>query len=252
MRRAFTLIEVLLVLVIMLILAGAGLPLLRGSIAHYKLRSAADSFRAEIQHARINAMEEGQIFCLRGQVGGSEWIVDRLLDSHFTAGLSSRQTSQKFSIQNELDPFERGQFTGNSEDFILRDPESATPELGASRFSTPETITLVDVMALPDERTVFYLGQTNPGEKLAEENVSESESVTQQDCRIGETAGSSGLFWSTPIFLFPDGTASTAAILLKNERGQCIEVRIRGLTGQAIPCEMTTTELYSGELDSTR
>ncbi|MDR0337865.1 MAG: prepilin-type N-terminal cleavage/methylation domain-containing protein [Planctomycetaceae bacterium] len=248
--HAFTLIEILLALMIMLILAGAGIPFLQGSLENQRLRSSAETLRGEWHHARIKAMEEGQILCFRCQLGGSDLIFDRVLDSHFTAGLSSRETSGRFDQTGELDPFEKGGFTGKSEDFILRDPSLASEETGSQLIRLSDSVFVADVIALVEERAAFYLGLTAPGEtNTVEDNVSESEAVTNQEIRLGETTGSDGKLWSTPIFFYPDGTTSTAAVLLKNNRGHCIEVRLRGLTGIAKLTEINSTDNYSGELD---
>ncbi|MDR1141989.1 MAG: prepilin-type N-terminal cleavage/methylation domain-containing protein [Planctomycetaceae bacterium] len=252
-RNAFTLIEILLVLIILLVLAGAGIPLLQGSLENQRLKSSAEIIRGEWHNARIKAMEEGQILCFRCQLGGSELVLDRILDSHFTAGLSSRETTRRFDQSGELDPFEKGGFTGELEDFILRDPSLATEENGSQWIKLPDSVFVADVIALAEERAVFYLGLTTPGETdVVEENVSESEAVTNQEIRLGETTGSNGKLWSTPIFFYPDGTTSTAAVLLKNNRGHCIEVRLRGLTGIAKLTEINSAENYSGELDAAR
>lgn len=42
-------------------------------------------------------------------------------------------------------------------------------------------------------------------------------------------AGEQG--WSEPIFFYPDGTTSTARLVLRNEHGRFIELVLRGLTG---------------------
>ena len=240
------------VLIIMVVLATVGLPMLRGSLEQQRLRSSADRLRGEWHEARLRAMEEGQIFCLRCQLGGSEMILDRILDAHFTAGLSSRDTTDRYDILGELDPFEKGAFTGEMEDFILKEPNRAVDGNGTKFISLPETVFVADVIALPEERAAFYLGLTTPGEAEIEENMSEHEMVANQEIRYGETSGSDGYVWSTPIFFYPDGTTSAAAVLLKNDRGRCIEVRLRGLTGIAKISEMSSVDTYSGELDSSR
>ncbi|MDR1963388.1 MAG: hypothetical protein LBQ50_06390, partial [Planctomycetaceae bacterium] len=252
-RFAFTLIEIMLVLTMMLLLAGVGLPVLQGTLEKQRLRSSAEMLRGEWLDARINAMEEGQILCFRCQLGGSELILDRILDSHFTAGLSSRETTGRFEQIGELDPFEKGAFTGKSEDFILRDPSQASEETGTKLIKLPESVFVTDVLAIPEERAAFYLGLTMPGEAgTVEENAAENEAVTNQEIRLGETSGSDGKLWSAPIFFYPDGTTSAAAVLLKNDRGYCIEVRLRGLTGIAKVTEIHSAETYSGELDVSR
>jgi prepilin-type N-terminal cleavage/methylation domain-containing protein len=250
--RGFTLIEVVLVITILVVIAGLGVPVLQGTLANQRLRSSADQLRGEIHDARIKAMEEGQVLCLRLQLGGSKIILDRILDAHFTAGLSSRDTTNRFNDYNALDPFERGAFTGETEDFILRDPSQASEDNGAKILSLPETVFAADVIAVPEERAAFYLGLTTPGETTIEENAAENESVTNQEIRLGETSGSEGSLWSTPIFFYPDGQTSAAAILLKNESGRCIEIRLRGLTGISKASDISSVNDYRGELDTSR
>ena len=251
-RPALTLIELMLVLVILLALAAIALPALSGILENQRLRHSAGLVRNEWKDARLKAMEEGQIICVRYKLGGNEMLIDRVLDAHFTASLSSRETSDRYRFSNELDPFERGGFTGQMEDFILRDPGMASEETGARLVTFPGSVFVVDVIAFPDERTAFYLGLTTAGENEVEENVSESEEVTRLETRLGETSAQDGAVWSTPIFFFPDGATSTAAVLLKNDRDKCVEIRLRGLTGTGTICEMTTPEYYEGELEATR
>lgn len=251
-RRAFTLIEIVVVLVILLVVTALGAWRLSGTLQTQRLRSSADRLRAEWLEARLMAMEEGQIFCMRCQLGGSLILLDRVLDAHFTAGLASRETSDRFNVYNEEDPFEKGGFTGQAEDFILSDPSSATDNGVTMFIRLPDTVFTADVIALPEERAAFYLGLTTAGESEMEDNVSESTEVTNQELRLGQSSAGDGYEWSTPIFFYPDGTTSAAAVLLKNEAGQCIEVRLRGLTGLGKATQLTSAEEYHGELDPTR
>lgn len=258
-RFAFTLIEVLLVCVILFILAAMSVPLLQGTLENQRLQTAAEQLRSEWLEARLKAMEDGQIICLRCSLGvpqndaqnSSEIIVDRILDAHFTAGLSSRSTTNRYDMHNELDPFEKGAFTGEMEDFILRNPSQVSEENGSKIVKLPENVFVADVIAIPDERSAFYLGLTSAGETQTEENTAESEYVANQELRLGETSGG-GSVWSVPIFFYPDGTTSAAAVLIKNSRGKCIEVRLRGLTGIGKMTEIVSVEAYSGELDPMR
>ena len=51
-----------------------------------------------------------------------------------------------------------------------------------------------------------------------------------------------GQGWSEPILFYPDGSASTATVVLKNEYDRSIELSLRGLTGV-----ITVGEIYSAE-----
>ena len=246
-QAGFTLVEVLVVLVILVLIAALGIPAMRGMLARQELKSSANQLRGEWLTIRAKAMEEGQIFCMRGKIGGSKIVISRVLDAHFTAGLSSRQTSSRFDAANELDAFEKGGFTGDVYDFILKDPDSATAD-GSNTIviELPRTVVVADVIVVVEERALFYLGQTAPGETVVEEYF-ENEAMMTGDIRVGETSG-----WSSPIFFYPDGSTSTAAMLLRNESGRCIEIRLRGLTGATMAAEIVLTSDYAGELEPGR
>ncbi len=256
----FTIIELMIVLFILMSITALGVWRLSGALQSQRLKSSAEQVRAEWLDARLQAMEEGQIFCMRFQLGSSVVVLSRILDAHFTASLSSRSTSDRFELNNELDPFEEGGFTGDAADFVLSDAILTDPttmietarQTGASIIELPEGVFTADVIAIPEERAAFYLGLTTPGESDIEENSSESEEVTNQETRLGQRAGGDGFEWSAPLFFYPDGTTSSAAVLLKNEAGQCIEVRLRGLTGIGKATNLTSEEEYVGELDPSR
>lgn len=239
-------------LTILLAIAAAGVPMVRRTLDTQRLKAAGETVRAEWKDARVKAMEEGQIFCFRCRLGGNEIMIDRILDAHFTAGLSSRDSTRRFDTLGEMDPFEKGSFTGETEDFILRDPSRAAEEYGTRIITLPENIFVADLIALPEERAAFYLGLTSAGETEVEENTSESEEVANQELRLGESDGGDGSTWSAPIFFYPDGTTSIAAILLKSNNDRCLEVRLRDLTGLGTLTEITSAESYSGDLDPSR
>jgi len=254
-RIGFTFIEVLMVLGILVLIAVMGIPAMRGTLVQQQLKYSADQIRGEWLDTKVRAMDEGQIFCMRCKIGGSTLIIDRVLDAHFTAGLSSRQTTHRFDARNEYDPFEKGGFTGDAQDFILRDPNSVTEKDGAVIIKLPGTVTIADVIAVSEERSAFYLGLTDPGGETMTQTqdidieIYGIEAIMTGEIRLGETAGAdTKTAWSTPIFFYPDGSTSTAAILLKNEAGRCIEVRLRGLTGTGAVTEITVTTDYTGEL----
>ncbi|MDR0327874.1 MAG: prepilin-type N-terminal cleavage/methylation domain-containing protein [Planctomycetaceae bacterium] len=254
-RIGFTLIEILVVLIILVLVMSLGISAMRGPLARQQLKYSADRIRGEWLDTKVRAMEEGQIFCMRCKIGGSTLVIDRVLDTHFTAGLSSRQTSSRFDAYNEYDPFEQGGFTGDMQDFILRDPSAATEGYGTIVLELPETVVIADVIAIAEERAAFYLGLTDPLEtesSTADIEGDERNILLLGETRLGETAGTAGTAWSTPIFFYPDGSTSTAAILLKNETGRCMEVRLRGLTGTGMATEIMLTTDYTGELNVNR
>ena len=73
---------------------------------------------------------------------------------------------------------------------------------------------------------------------------SETEEDTRADSLSLEegpsTAGVAG--WSEPILFYPDGTSSTARLILRSEYDRCVDLSLRGLTGV-----VHVSEPYSGE-----
>jgi len=253
-RSAFTLIEVMLVLVIMVVLAGLSIPLLSNSLTNYRLKKSADVVRAEWIRLRIQAMEESQILCFRVLIGGNRILVDRVLDVHFAVSMRTDGSSYRSGREDiagtpgyyEQDRFYSSGFSGAEEDFILRDPSQASPETGARFLELPEGVFFADTLAVPDERAAYYLGFTVDDEN---EGSSVQDPVANRDTRYGETRARDGTLWSAPVFFFPDGTTSTAATLLKNQSNRCLEVRLRGLTGTTSTGSITFPENYTGELN---
>jgi len=251
LRTGLTLIEIIVVLLILVLITSLGVPLLRGRLAQQELQHSADRIRAEWLDAQVRAKEEGQILCMRVRLGGSTVRIDRLLDTHYTAGLSTRQTTSRFDVYGEYDPFERGGFTGTMQDFILPPPDDLTESVDTLIIELPSSVIAADVIAVADERAAFYLGMTAPEGRGAEE-IYGIEAIMTGDVWLGEMPSADGKAWSTPIFFYPDGSSSTAAILLKNDSGRCIEVRLRGLTGTGMVMPIALTADYTGELDAQR
>ena len=254
-QTGFTIVEVILVLTIMVFIAMLAIPAMRGTLAQQQLKYSANQIRGEWLEARVRAMDAGQIFCMRAKIGGSTIIISRILDAHYTAGLSSRQTTGRFEAYNELDPFEKGGFTGDVYDFILQDPDLLTENNSTIIIKLPGTAVVADVITVVEERAAFYLGLTVPGETESSLDGSEEYFAFQEmatgEARLGETPGVDGT-WSSPIFFYPDGSTTTTAMLLKNDAGRCIEIRLRGLTGTSMATEITLISDYTGELEPSR
>ena len=250
-RAGFTLVEVFLVLLIIVLITTLGVPALRGTLAQNELKYSADRLRGEMLNTRVQSMEDGQILCLRAQIGGSKLVIARILDTHFTAGLSSRQTTSRFDNMNEYDPFEKGGFTGNDmmEDFILRNPDNIT---GEDVITLPTSVTVADVITVADERAAYYLGMITSEQSRNDDEMFQNEAIAAGELRLGEQTGAESTAWSAPIFFYPDGSTSTAAILLKNQSGRCVEVRLRGLTGTSSVTAITLMTEYDCELQPER
>jgi hypothetical protein len=88
----------------------------------------------------------------------------------------------------------------------------------------PEGIQFLSSISLPDQRSL----------KIVEELTELSQSASADET------------WSDPVLFYPDGTASTTEVMLANESGSYVSIRLRGLTGVARVGEVLSTG--TGEL----
>lgn len=74
-RVAFTLLEVVIVLVLVVILSGLAFNALMRPMAARRLQLAADQIRAEWVRARNRAMANGQTYCFQCELGGNGYVL---------------------------------------------------------------------------------------------------------------------------------------------------------------------------------
>ncbi|MCI0360427.1 MAG: prepilin-type N-terminal cleavage/methylation domain-containing protein [Planctomycetaceae bacterium] len=74
-QRAFTLLEVLLVLAILVVVLAAAMPSLHGVMRDAALKSAADTVRVHWTKAHVKAMKTGRIQVFRFEQGGTRFTV---------------------------------------------------------------------------------------------------------------------------------------------------------------------------------
>lgn len=100
-RPAFTLIEVLLVLALLVIIGAMTMPVLTGTMARSNLRNAAEVIRTAWQRARLTAMETGQIHVFRCELNGRQFHVISM-----TELLEAGKGSVNFAKAEEADDTE--------------------------------------------------------------------------------------------------------------------------------------------------
>jgi type II secretory pathway pseudopilin PulG len=74
-RRAFTLVEILLTLGLLVVIAALTLPALDKPFAGVRLREAADQIRAEWATARVRAIESGETHVFQYSLDGEQYLV---------------------------------------------------------------------------------------------------------------------------------------------------------------------------------
>jgi type II secretory pathway pseudopilin PulG len=101
--------ELLLVLAVLVVLAAASLPALRGVMRDQALKAAADSIRTEWTRTHVRAMKTGRIHVFRYELGGSKYMVqpfiagdDELEGATPAGGFDSAENPADLGFEKEL------------------------------------------------------------------------------------------------------------------------------------------------------
>jgi prepilin-type N-terminal cleavage/methylation domain-containing protein len=101
-RRAFTLVEVLLTLALLVIVSGLAWTAMQRPLARQRLRSAADAMRSEWCQARDDAMKSRRTYAFRYKVHGDRYHVGPQGDS--SAGAQASATDEEELGDDPLPP----------------------------------------------------------------------------------------------------------------------------------------------------
>lgn len=127
LRRAFTLLEILLVLAILVTLAMLAVPLFYRSIRDATLRSAAEQVRTEWNKAHILAMKNGRTYVFRYQPQGRKYKIEPYA--------AESDTLDAVSNTNTFAP-----------------PPQAAEDDPISRMQLPEGIKFIEGLTVEEER----------------------------------------------------------------------------------------------------
>jgi prepilin-type N-terminal cleavage/methylation domain-containing protein len=199
-NRAFTLLELLLVVAIIVIITAVAGMATQGPMARQRLRAAADTVRSDWCVARDNAMSSGETYTFRYRVRGDVYRFGpdeglSLNDLSSQPGSSPAGTSPGSSTSSE----------GESSDDTLPPPVQKTLPKG-----------------------IRFYGENGLAELAA-----------MGDSAALESAGDSGT-WSEPIYFYADGSTSDARVLLAADKRGAVRLSLRGVTGTVTVDDGTT------------
>ncbi len=194
MARAFTLLELLLVLALLVVLASLAMPLFEGSFTSLRLRRATDEVLAVWVRTRTAAIESGRPHQFRFRAGSGDYLVEPWPrdEENSTNPANTRDSSDKFLLELHH--------------------EDGTVVLRAR---------------LPEGIVITGGEQTSRGSAQGERSPRMAESLTGDARAVGPY----GTGWSAPVLFHPDGTALDVTLLLGNGRRQYQRATLRGLTG---------------------
>lgn len=195
MRRAFTLLELLLVLAILVTIGAIAAPMLDRAFERQKLRGAAEQVRMAWEDAKLKALKTGQAQVFQCQLDTGTYTIQPLIlhDDVNNVGSGATLITGGVAVQ-----------TSNTT-FGLATDAADKSQFGSMQLD--ESVTFMTCQVATDSRT-YSLAMSGSG---------------------GLTAASVGKI----VVFYPDGTTSTAETLLRNQRGEVTGVQIRGLTGHS-------------------
>jgi len=209
-RRAFTLLETMLVLALVVAIGALAWPALRKPFAAQRLKKSADQLHADLTRARAMAIRTGTV----------------------------RQL--KFDPVAALPGSGAGYVVAPATDPMAAAPATLTPTaggvpsgVGVEAHSLPEGITVVAVEAFDDVAPPPYAADLAPAA-----NQSAGAEATGP-------AASGASIPSATVFFHPDGTTSSAQFTLANEQGLYLRLELRGLTGAVTTSDLLTAEQLS-------
>lgn len=209
-RAAFTLLELLLALAVLVAVAAITWPALERPLATQRLRRAAEQVRTQWIKTRTKAINAGETFSFRYQPDTARFRVEvQSQDAALLEATAANMGSQAGA--------------------------GGPPSAGSQSSTASSTTSLPAVPPQPLE------AELPEGVKFAGGDVTE-------DGRAAEIAnrersmGSVDLSWSQPIFFYPDGTATAARVALVGQRERAIVIELRSLTGGARIGEIVSQE----------
>jgi prepilin-type N-terminal cleavage/methylation domain-containing protein len=207
-RSAFTLLELMLVLALIVAISALAMPSFRGAMTTWRLRSAADQIRAAWNRTRSDAIRDGEVYVFRFLPRSGHYIAAPWPDGG------------ELPVAIDLGAVAtNGRGEGELTRDRLSDASSSSPPPPRQSQQQQEFATN-KAAELPDD--VMFLGLAFATQASADE------AVPIQDA--GQAAVPSD-GWSAPILFFPDGTTSAVRLYLQNDREQLIDVTLRAMTG---------------------
>lgn len=203
-RHGMSLMELLLVLVLLVIAGSLAVPAITNGFGGVKLKRAGDKVISRWAEARAQAVETGVPYQFRFTPNTNKYRVEPLTEVLQSDG--------------------SGAPTSPAPDSTV----AVQPETDATQRSLNESNTIESELPEP---ILFVGGQTADYDATTDER------------RVADLQAT-GSTWSTPIVFYPDGSASTATVILQNDVPQYLRLTIRGLTGVARASGVLTREEY--------
>lgn len=222
-RHGFTLLELLLAMTVFAAVAAIVLPTVGSLLTDRRLTRGADQIRAELIRTRVRAMREGRVFLLKGRQDAGRFTIESM-SSAADGTEAIDQTGSQSSLINGAD-----QTIGAIAGINPTESFSRVVEL-------PETVLLASIATSP-------VGGAGSVERALMLQPVDTANVASS---FAPAAGTDGLDLATeggaeltPIYFYPNGNTSNAAITITHAESGSLIVTLRGLTGDADVVEVS-------------
>jgi prepilin-type N-terminal cleavage/methylation domain-containing protein len=193
-RRAFTLLEVILVMGILVAVAAVAWPSIHRSYESLRLRKAADQVQAGLSRARVEAMSSGVSQVFRFEPNSPRYTITPYQDDSVSLDATAADTSNSSAGQGSTTPSNAASTpTGGQTD----------PSNPCQR-QLPDGFVFATAQRSSDSRTAIAESQLNDGSASAD---------------------------APPVFFYPDGSSQDAVITISTDSGRAISITLRGYTG---------------------
>ena len=198
-RQAFTLLELLLVLAILIAIAGIAAPTFESMISSRRLLESINQLSNELKEARVTAMRTGQAQVMRATLQSRNYSI-----APWLGGNESQDASAGATVMTggQIVATEKGASGG-----VLTSSVDSSKDL--KELSTG--VQFQGIETLVDSRNALAI--QNSGDAMP-------------------AAGGTTTGLSSPLLIYPDGSTTTAQIVLVDQKGRRMAIQIRGVTGQ--------------------
>jgi prepilin-type N-terminal cleavage/methylation domain-containing protein len=214
-RSGFTLFELILVLIILVTLAAIAFPTLEAMVSSRRLQQSAERLQNELLEARVEAMKTGQAQVFRATINGNTYTIEPWLSGNEDSDASAGATVMSASGVVETERTSTGQVALSS---ISADGDAKQLD---------NDVQFMGIETLVDARNALEIQKS--GETVPMAGVG--------------TAVTGGI--SSPLLVYPDGSSTTAQIILADSRGRRMAIQLRGVTGRSSIVRLATVDASS-------
>lgn len=214
-RSGFTLFELILVLIILVTLAAIAFPTLDAMVTSRRLQQSAERLQNELLEARVNAMRTGQAQVFRATINGNTYTIEPWLSGNENSDASAGATLMTAGGVVETERTSNGQVALTN----------AISDENAKQLEND--VQFMGVETLVDARNALEIQKSGETVPLA---------------GVGTTAAG-GI--SSPLLVYPDGSSTTAQVILADSRGRRMAIQLRGVTGRSSIVKLSSVDASS-------